>query len=73
MPFDVHPSVSQVAGTQDDNASLSNSSVITFRKDEKVWEFEVYPFDDVPIGNFQIIEMFMNSEGKLVIKFEDGP
>jgi len=73
MPFDVPPSVSQVVGVQDDNESLTNSSAIIYKKDKKVWEFEVSPFDDVPIGNFQIIEMFMNSEGKLVIKFEDSP
>lgn len=72
MPFDVHPSVSQVAGVQDDNEILTDSSVITYKKDKKVWEFEIYPFNDIPIGNFQIINMFINSDGKLVIKFEDN-
>ena len=72
MPFDVFPTVSQVSGVQDDNETLADSSVITYKKDKKVWEFEIYPFNDVPIGDFQIIKMFVNSGGKLVIKFEDN-
>ena len=71
MPFVVRPSVSQVAASKDDSVILASSALI-FDKDEKVWGLEVFQFSDVVGGDSQIIKMFINSGGKLVIKFEDN-
>ena len=55
-----------------DDSIIVDSSAVVFNKDDKVWELKAFQFSDISVGDFQIIKMFINSDGKLVIKFEDN-